>query len=229
MQSLGFSFAMLPVLRKLYPDAAERGSRIREYMTYFNTQPYMASFILGAASRREKDLAAGRRPPEDITEIKTALAGPLGALGDGLFWGGIKPLAAVLAVTLLLPGMWWAPLFYLVFYNIWHVGARIWLLILGYRSGGDIGAFLNRFPIPVAAQVFKAMTLGVIGCLLGFSSFWVPSAPPAGSLAEALQALLALMVTIALAAILRKGGSPIKLMFILAVASLALTYAGVDL
>ncbi|HWR73495.1 MAG TPA: PTS system mannose/fructose/sorbose family transporter subunit IID, partial [Nitrospirota bacterium] len=101
MQSLGFAFAMLPVLRKLNPDAAERASRVRDHMTYFNTQPYMASFVLGAASRREKELAAGRRPPEDIAEIKTALAGPLGALGDGFFWGGIKPLAAVLAVTLL--------------------------------------------------------------------------------------------------------------------------------
>lgn len=229
MQSLGFAFAMLPVLRRLYPDAAQYVSRVREHMTYFNTQPYMASFVLGAVSRREQDLAAGRRPPEDIAEIKTALAGPLGALGDGFFWGGIKPLAAVLAAAFLLPGMWWAPLFYLVFYNIWHVGARAWLLLLGYRSDGDISAFLGRYPLPAAAQVFKAMTLGVIGCLLGLAAFWMPNIRLAGSLAEAPQALLALTITMTLAAVLRKGGSPIKLMFILAVASLALTYAGVDL
>ncbi len=229
MQSLGFAFAMLPVIRRLYPDAAEGVSRVREHMTYFNTQPYMASFILGAAACREKELAEGRRTPEAIAEIKTALAGPLGALGDGFFWGGVKPLAAVLAVTLLLTGMWWAPLFYLALYNICHVGARVWLLILGYRSGGDIGAFLNRFPLPVAAQVFKAMTLGLIGCMIGLSAFWMPNVRLAGSLAEALQAFLALMVTMALVTALRMGGSPIKLMLILAVASLALTYAGVDL
>ncbi len=48
MQSLGFAYAIEPVLRKLYPDQAEYESRLRIHLEYFNTQPYLASFILGA-------------------------------------------------------------------------------------------------------------------------------------------------------------------------------------
>jgi mannose/fructose/N-acetylgalactosamine-specific phosphotransferase system component IID len=49
MQSLGFSYALLPVLKKLYPDRAEFEARLRLHMEYFNTQPYLAAFILGGS------------------------------------------------------------------------------------------------------------------------------------------------------------------------------------
>lgn len=228
MQSLGFAFSLLPVLRRLYPDREVRGSRIREHMAYFNTQPYMAAFILGAVSKREEALAEGNKRPEFVAEFKTTLAGPLGAVGDSFFWGGVRPLSAALSVAFLLPGMWWAPLFYLLFYNFWHLGGRIWLLSLGFRSGGDISVFLARFNLPMTAQVFKAMTLGVIGCLLGLSATWMPAIRPAGGLAEVPQAVLSLAATMGLVAVLRKWGSPIKLMLILAGVSLVLAYAGVD-
>lgn len=227
MQSLGFAYAMLPALRALYPDRTERASRVTEHMEYFNTQPYLASFILGAAARREQDRASGRGSSADVAGIKTALAGPLGALGDGFFWAGVKPLAASLAAAFLIPGAWWAPFFFLVFYNVWHLGARAELLLLGFRSGGDVTVFLNRFDFPRVAQVFKSMTLGVIGCLAGLAPVWEPQFRLAGRLPGPAQSLAALMVTLALVAALRRGGSPIQLMLVLAAASLILVSVGV--
>ena len=57
MQSLGFAFAIAPALKKLYPNGAEYESRLRLHMDYFNTQPYLASFILGAVVRMEEERA----------------------------------------------------------------------------------------------------------------------------------------------------------------------------
>ena len=105
-----------------YPDQAEYESRLRIHLEYFNTQPYLASFILGAVVRLEEDRATGRKAIEDVTGLKAALMAPLGALGDTFFWGALKPFASAVTVALLMTGHWWAPLLFLVFYNICHVG-----------------------------------------------------------------------------------------------------------
>ncbi len=227
MQSLGFAYAMLPVLRRLYPDRSARAPRIAEHMEYFNTQPYFASFILGAAARKEQDRASGLNPAGDIGGLKTALAGPLGALGDGFFWAGVNPLAASLAVAFLMPGSWWAPFFFLIFYNVWHVGVRSELLLLGFRSGGDVSAFMRRFSFSRMAQVFKTMTLAVIGCMVGLVYAWAPRFRLPGDFPELVQAFTALIISLLLVAALRKGGSPIKLMLLLAAVSLILVSIGV--
>lgn len=96
MQSLGFAYAIEPVLKKLYPDRTEYEARLRLHLDYFNTQPYLASFILGAVVRMEQDRAAGKETGTDVQDLKTSLMAPLGALGDSFFWGSLKPFAVVI-------------------------------------------------------------------------------------------------------------------------------------
>lgn len=226
MQSIGFAFAMLPVLRACYPDRDERGARVRAQADYFNTQPYLASFILGASARKEQDLAAGD-PSADPAGVKAALAAPLGALGDSLFWAGSRPMAASVAVALVLAGAWWAPVFFLILYNVWHVGARIDLLLLGFRSGGDAASLMRRFDFPKMAMFFKSITLGIAGCVVGLTSVWAPRFGAVGQLPPLIETASALAVTLLLAAALRRGGSPIQLMLALAGISLILSLSGV--
>ncbi len=227
MQSLGFAYAMAPVLRRLYPDAALRASRLNLHMEYFNTQPYLASFILGAAARLEEERVSGRNAAADVSGLKTTLAAPLGALGDSFFWGGLKPLAAVVAAALLLAGAWWAPLLFLLFYNIVHVGLRAGLLFLGYKSGGEAGAFTARYDFSRITRLFKTISLCVIGGILGMASRWIPEFSLPGNFPGSLRVAAALLITVILVAILRRGGSPIKLMLGLAAACLALAFLGV--
>ncbi len=227
MQSLGFAFAIEPVLRKLYPDQAEYESRLRIHLEYFNTQPYLASFILGAVVRMEEDRAAGRNASQDVSNLKAALAAPLGALGDTFFWGALKPLASVLAVALLMTGHWWAPLLFLVFYNVWHVGLRAGMLFWGYRSGGDAMALMGRHSLMNMAKRLKRTTLAVLGGTIGMVPDWSAEFQPGVSASILPTALVWLVVTLGLVAILRHGGSPIKLMLGLAALCIALAYAGV--
>lgn len=227
MQSIGFAYAIEPVLRKLYPDPAEYESRLRLHLEYFNTQPYLVSYILGAVIRMEEDRAIGRNAGGDVTGLKAALMAPLGALGDSFFWGALKPLAAVVAVALLMTGYWWAPLVFLVFYNSWHVGLRAGMLFWGYQSGGDAVALMTRYSLMKTAKRFKLITLTVLGGILGMVPGWRLEFQPMVNGSFLLLALFWLAITTALVVIFRRGGSPIQLMLGLAACCLALVYAGV--
>lgn len=227
MQSLGFAYAIEPVLRKLYPDQAEYEARLRLHMDYFNTQPYLASFILGAAVRLEQDRATGRNTAVDVPGLKAALMAPLGALGDSFFWGALKPLAAVVAVFLLMTGSFWAPLLFLLIYNSWHVGLRVAVLFWGYTSGGDAVDLIARYRFTRMAKLFKVITLSVLGGILGTMPAWVPEFKTGINIPGAFLALSGMALTLVLIAVLRKRFSPIKLMLGLAACCLALAYAGV--
>ena len=172
MQTLGFAYAMLPALRRLYPNGDELTSRINLHLEYFNTQPYLASFILGAAVRLEEGRASGRNRDADVRGMKAALMAALGALGDSFFWGALKPFAVAAAVAVFLAGLWWAPLVFLVIYNIWHVGLRVWLLFLGYESGGDAVSLVAAFNFTKLARNLKIMSLSLLGGILGMLPLW---------------------------------------------------------
>jgi mannose/fructose/N-acetylgalactosamine-specific phosphotransferase system component IID len=227
MQSLGFAFAIQPVLRKLYPDQAEYESRLWIHLEYFNTQPYLASFILGAVVRLEEDRTSGRNVSEDVSSLKTALMAPLGALGDTFFWGSLKPFAAVVAVALLMTGHWWAPLLFLVFYNMWHVGLRAGMLFWGYQSGGDAMALMARYSMMNIAKRLKLITLTVLGGIIGMVPYWRTEFQTDVGMSIPLMSLVWLAATLVLVVILRLRSSPIKLMLGLTALCLALVYAGV--
>jgi mannose/fructose/N-acetylgalactosamine-specific phosphotransferase system component IID len=229
MQSLGFAYAIQPLLQRLYPDQDEYRSRLGLHMEYFNTQPYLAAFILGAAAKMEQERASGLNRAVDIQGLKSTLMAPLGALGDSFFWGALRPLAAVIAVALLMAGAWWAPLLFLVLYNLWHVGLRAGVFVWGYRSSGDAVALMARYSFTKWARLFKAVSLAVIGGMLGMAALWRPELSLTVFLPRSVDAVAALVITLVLVALLRKGGSPVKLMLGLVGVCLALAYAGVRL
>lgn len=227
MQSIGFAYALEPVLRKLYPDRTEYESRLKLHLDYFNTQPYLASFILGAVVRLEQDRAAGLNAAPDIQRLKASLMAPLGALGDSFFWGSLKPLAAIVAAALVLAGLWWAPFLFLAFFNAVHIGLRTSVLFRGYQSGGDAVELMSRYRFTHGARVFKVVSLTVLGGILGVMPFWRQEFRPIAMMPDMPMAVSALAMTLVLVSILRRGGSPIKLMLGLAAVCLAMAYAGV--
>ena len=228
MQSIGFAYAIEPALRKLYPDRADYEARLRLHLEYFNTQPYFASFILGAAVRLEEDRATGSDAAVDVSALKTALMAPLGALGDSFFWGALKPLTAVAAVAVIMTGSWWGPLLFLALYNAWHVGLRLGMVFRGYASRGDAVALMARHRFTKQARMFKVITLGMLGGILGMLPLLRQEFRPAFSGGGGVTTAAAgLIVTLGLVALARRRGSPVKFMLGLAALCLALAYAGV--
>jgi len=227
MQALGFAYAIEPVLRKLYANRDDYESRLKIHMEYFNTQPYLASFILGASARIEQDRASGRNAAGDVIGLKNALMAPLGALGDSFFWGALKPLCAVVSVALIMTGTAWAPLLFLLLYNIWHIGLRASVLFWGFATTGDPLQLMAHYRFTVVTRRFKAVTLSVLGGILGTIVLWRQEFRPVVKAPGVLVAGAGLAMVLVLVSLLRKGGSPVKLMLGLAAVCLALAYLGV--
>lgn len=104
-QNLGFTFIMLPFLRRLYHDDPDALSTVlQRYLDTFNTHPIMASFCFGALAKQEMAIAkehavtAYKEQVMEWTGTRRGLAITAASIGDRLFWGALKPLTLLLAI-----------------------------------------------------------------------------------------------------------------------------------
>ena len=96
----GYTYLLtLPVLDKIYKDNKEERikAKKRHMDEYFNITPNIAGFALGISTAMEEENA--KNPEFDdttINTVKTALMGPLSAIGDTLFPATLRILATSL-------------------------------------------------------------------------------------------------------------------------------------
>ncbi|MGK2934634.1 MAG: PTS system mannose/fructose/sorbose family transporter subunit IID [Gemmatimonadaceae bacterium] len=173
----GIGFCAEPALRLLpgghggdkYRRALARQSR------YFNAHPYLASVAVGALTRAELEEV----DPAKIERFRTALAGPLGSVGDRLIWSGWLPLCSLLALGAYGVGgsAGLVVALFLIAYNAGHVAIRAWGLKVGFSQGTEVakslaspllrrapewldraGALLAGIAVPTAVQ--RAVGIG---------------------------------------------------------------------
>lgn len=163
MQSLGFIYALTPAFRRYYSDIALLAA-YRRHLEYFNTHPYLATTVIGAVLKLEEQAQAGIDPGFTISEFKSALVAPCAAMGDGFFWGGIRPVAAVVALLWAFHGSLWGPVLFLILFNLPQLWFRVQGLIKGYGGGVRVVSTLQRWHLSDRA-IYLKQTLVV---LLGF-------------------------------------------------------------
>ncbi len=140
----GIGFCIEPALRLLpggihtpaFHSALARESR------YFNAHPYLAAVAVGALARAELD----GEPPERIERFRTALAGPLGSVGDRLIWAGWLPFCSLASLAFFGLGARTGVVvgFFLVAYNAGHFALRIWGLNTGWAHGLRVASALGN-------------------------------------------------------------------------------------
>jgi PTS system mannose-specific IID component len=160
MQGVGMGVAEEPLLRDLR--AGENGSAYRAAVArgahFFNAHPYLCGLAVGAAARAEHDGV----PPEQVERLRTALCGPLGALGDRLVWAGWLPLTSGLALIGVALGLGlWAVLGFLVVYNVGHVALRWWALRAGWKYGTRVAVAL-REPVLQRATALSGPAMALV-------------------------------------------------------------------
>jgi len=170
LQGLGFFFALLPGLKKLY--AGEQLQKVaKEYVGYFNTHPYLAPLVAGAVLKLEEGRADNQAQQVAIDEFKEMVAAPYAAIGDALFWGGLRPLAAGVALFFAAKGILWAPVVFLLFYNIVPLTFRVSGFVRGYHQGIHSVEFFQRRRLPDWAIHTKEAAVVVLGGLSAFLVF----------------------------------------------------------
>jgi len=181
MQGIGLGYALEPILRKvLAGDAARFQAAMGRGTTFFNANPYLTPAAVGALARAEADGV----PAEQVLRLRTALGGPLGAIGDRLFWAGLLPtvVSGALLGVALGSGIWPVVLA-VVTYNTVRIALGIWLMDLGWANGMRVGAAIGASWLPhagtvvsLSAAVLAAVALppAVVRLLPGLSASELP-------------------------------------------------------
>ena len=140
----GIGFCIEPALRRLpggvhspaFHAALARESR------YFNAHPYLASVAVGALARAELD----GEPPERIERFRTALAGPLGSVGDRLIWAGWLPFCSLASLAIFGLGASTTAVIvvFLSMYNAGHLALLVWGLNTGWNHGLRVAVSLGN-------------------------------------------------------------------------------------
>ena len=159
----GIGFCIEPALRLLpggihtprFKEALARQSK------YFNAHPYLASVAVGALARVELD----GEPADKIERFRTALAGPLGSVGDRLVWAGWLPLCSWIALVVF--GLGGDPVVVLVtflgLYNVGHLALRAWGLRVGWNRGMRVAQALANPVLRHGPQVIAPAASFAVG------------------------------------------------------------------
>ncbi|HEP0903951.1 TPA: PTS mannose/fructose/sorbose transporter family subunit IID [Streptococcus agalactiae] len=139
MQNMGWAYALIPALKKLYTTKEDRAAALERHMEFFNTHPYVAAPIIGVTLALEEEKASGT-PVEDkaIQGVKIGMMGPLAGIGDPVFWFTVRPILCALGASLASAGNILGPIIFFVGWNLIRMSFLWYTQELGYKSGKEI-------------------------------------------------------------------------------------------
>ncbi|WP_067842367.1 PTS system mannose/fructose/sorbose family transporter subunit IID [Amphibacillus sediminis] len=169
MQNLGFGYAMLPIIKRLYQKKADQTAAMERHLEIFNTTPQVSPLIMGISAAMEEENANSEGfDVNSINAVKASLMGPLAGIGDSLFWGTFRIIAAGIGVSLALNGNILGPILFLILFNIPHLLLRILGLKYGYEVGVNSLERIQREGLmDTVMNVVTIVGLLVVGALVG--------------------------------------------------------------
>lgn len=163
LQAGSMTLVMGPILEKIYPNNKEKMIEgLQRHMLYFNTEPRFGAVLPGLVVALEEGLAndeSGEMDPSIITEIKTALMGPLAGIGDTIWAGLVKPIILSITLGWAMQGYVWGAWAYGLGVTILDFAVTYYMFMRGYKLGMDS---VDRF---LEGGFIKTVTtfLGIVG------------------------------------------------------------------
>ncbi len=168
MQNLGLLYCLLAWLRIQPTDHNLSRRFFRRYYGFFNTNPYLAGFLVGGLVRLETERSCGADISRRMLETyRDSLGRAFASLGDQLFWLGLRPAVILVCCLFALDGNLIGILLVFVAFNMAQLGLRWWSLEMGYRSGLEIPSLLGHPYWHYGIQVVKRMALMASGLVVG--------------------------------------------------------------
>ena len=100
MQAAGWLYGILPGLEKIHTDEEDLKLSMAHNLEFFNTHPFLVTFVMGIILSLEQQKA----DINTIRAVRVAAMGPLGGIGDAIFWFTLVPIAAGIAEEMALSG-----------------------------------------------------------------------------------------------------------------------------
>lgn len=132
----GFCYSLMPFINQYYKKAQDKKDALTRHIVWFNTTQNVSTFIMGLSASMEKENSL--KPDFDassINAVKSSLMGPLAGIGDSIFWGVLRVVAAGIALSLAQEGSFLAPIVFLLVYNIPSIACRYFLALIGFSLG----------------------------------------------------------------------------------------------
>lgn len=160
MQAAGWLYSILPGLEKIHTDKDDLATSMSHNMEFFNIHPFLVTFAMGLVLSMEQK----KIDIPTIRAVRVSLMGPLGGIGDALFWMTLVPISAGICSNMAIGGSIFGPILFLIIFNAVQFALRFGLMNWSYKMGMDA---LDSLMASMKAFTRAASILGVfvVGCL----------------------------------------------------------------
>ena len=130
-------------------------------LEFFNTHPFLVTFVMGIVLSLEQN----KVDIPTIRAVRVAAMGPLGGIGDALFWLTLVPITAGITSNMAINGNAAAPIIFLLIFNVVQFALRFWLMNWSYKLGTSA---IDALTANMKAFTRAASIMGVfvVGCLV---------------------------------------------------------------
>ena len=171
-QHMGYSYALTPVIRKLYPGEENKEKRVaalKRGLEFMAITPQLSTLLMGInAAMEEENSNNPQFDGNSINAVKTSLMGPLAGIGDSLIPGTLRIIASGIAISFAANGSILGPLLFLLIFNIPAFIIRYFCLEWGYGFGSTFiekiaeSGIMNK--ISYYAGIIGLMVIGGMVC-----------------------------------------------------------------
>lgn len=160
MQAAGWLYGILPGLKKIHTDKEDLAASMSHNLEFFNTHPFLVTFVMGIVLSMEQQKA----DINTIRAVRVAAMGPLGGIGDAIFWFTLVPIAAGISANMALDGSIIAPFVFLAIFNVVQFAIRYWLMNWSYKLGTNAISMLtaNAKEFTRAASILGVFVVGAL-------------------------------------------------------------------
>ena len=228
MQSLGMLYSLKPVIKKLNLEEEKIKAFMIRQLAFFNTHPYMASYILGATIKMEEELSHIEDQDDyktkamRIESFKQALMGSLGAIGDSFFWSTYKIFSALICVFFALLGRAWAVGIFLLIFNLPHLYIRFSGVFEGYKYGEEVVGRLKRYNFYQLIEYIEIVIAISLGIAIAASPYFINTKFLSSFefIYHIGYILISIMVIYLFINFFKKGIHPLKILFLICLVSI---------
>lgn len=219
MQACGWLWGMLPGLQKIHTNKEDLKASMAHNLDFLNTHPFLVTFVMGIVLSLEQNKA----DTATIRSVRISAAGPLGGIGDALFWLTLVPITAGLTANMAMEGQIIGAVLFLIIFNAVQFAVRFGLMYWSYGLGTKAVTLLTSSAkeFTRAASILGIFVVGGLIANYGGTSLRIVVGDPAiniqGLLDGVLPKLIPLLITLGIYVLIKKCWTPVKCIILILV------------
>jgi PTS system N-acetylgalactosamine-specific IID component len=217
MQACGWLWGILPGLTKIHTNKEDLKASMTHNLDFLNTHPFLVTFVMGIVLSLESNKA----DIATIRSVRISAAGPLGGIGDAIFWLTLVPITAGITANIAMDGNIAGAFLFLAIFNAVQFAVRYFLMHWSYNLGTKAVTMLtaNAKEFTHAASILGIFVVGALIANYGGTEvrFFIGTTAVQPLLDGILPKMIPLFITLGLYFLIKKGWTPVKCILLILV------------